>query len=280
MRLERCARRISHTAGTLQADVRRGRRRWCHRRASNREDRMRVLLHIRELFLDSPADCAVRAMRHDRMQATRLPPPVMWVRSDGARPLGAEIIRRPDALNTGQGRADRQLGRRRRCGQHRREDRQPQGHVRRRQGLVPARQPGSGNDLPVPDGHGRDRHCGMQWRRCDSPRRSVRLQGRRCGTRRPCRNRGNQRKVPGEQPLGRPSRGARNMVRRGNGCRRSGLQGIVRSRSEAVAGVAAATAAASRGRALATGPPALVRPRPGKGAFAALTGGNSLRLAS
>ena len=77
MRLEHCARRISHTAGTLQADVRRDRRRRCRRRASNREDRIRVLARIGELFLDSPADCTVRAMRHDRLQATRLPPPVM-----------------------------------------------------------------------------------------------------------------------------------------------------------------------------------------------------------
>ena len=77
MRLEHCARRVSRTAGTLQADVRRGRRRWRRRRASNREDRIRVLVRIGELFLDSPADCTVRAMRHDRMQSTRLPPPVM-----------------------------------------------------------------------------------------------------------------------------------------------------------------------------------------------------------
>ena len=61
------------------------------------------------------------------------------------------------------------------------------------------------------------------------------------------------------------------MVDLGDGCQRFGLQVIVRSRSEAEAGVAAGTAPAARGRALATGPPALVRRRPGKGPFAALT---------
>ena len=77
MRLEHCARRVSRTAGTLQADVRRGRRRWRRRRASYREDRIRVLVRIGELFLDSPAEFTVRAMRHDRVQSTRLRPPVM-----------------------------------------------------------------------------------------------------------------------------------------------------------------------------------------------------------
>ena len=54
------------------------------------------------------------------------------------------------------------------------------------------------------------------------------------------------------------------MVHRGNGCQRPGLQGLVRSRPEAVAGVAAAMDAATRGRALATGPPALLLRHAGK----------------
>ena len=50
--------------------------------------------------------------------------------------------------------------------------------------------------------------------------------------------------------------------------------------TEAVAGVGAATAAAARGRISAARPPALSRRRAGKGAFAALTGEDPLRLAS
>ena len=52
------------------------------------------------------------------------------------------------------------------------------------------------------------------------------LQGHRCSRGNPRRNRSSQPRVRRERPLGRPSRGARNMAGPGNGCRRPGLHGV------------------------------------------------------